>query len=158
MVNVNYQSHAFSVYMDSCAKQIITDVWLSDSAKSVEAKSDSEPNALKCKGLWDTGAMVTVVSSKIVDKLQLPTVSITPIIGVNRKSYTTTHVVDIWLPNYYVVRKVPVVKGDLTNYFDVLIGMDIITRGDFSISNYQGKTVFSFSGSARETPNALALG
>ncbi len=27
---------------------------------------------------------------------------------------------------------------------DVLIGMDIISNGDFAVSNYDGKTYFSF--------------
>ena len=27
---------------------------------------------------------------------------------------------------------------------DILIGMDIISKGDFAISNYNGKTQFSF--------------
>ena len=27
---------------------------------------------------------------------------------------------------------------------DVLIGMDIISKGDFAVSNYNGKTQFSF--------------
>ena len=144
MMNINHEHHAFSVHMDEHNRQIITDVCLSDSTQNVKAVADNAPNATKCKGLWDTGAMMTVVSSRLVTKLQLPTVSMTPIVGVNGTSYTTTHVIDLWLPNYYVVRKIPVVKGDLTNYFDVLIGMDIIKRGDFSISNYQGKMIFSF--------------
>lgn len=28
--------------------------------------------------------------------------------------------------------------------FGMLIGMDIINKGDFTVSNHQGKTVFSF--------------
>lgn len=28
--------------------------------------------------------------------------------------------------------------------FDVLIGMDIISQGDFCVSNYRGRTVFTF--------------
>ena len=34
--------------------------------------------------------------------------------------------------------------GTFSPGFDVLIGMDIISKGDFSISNYGGHTVFSF--------------
>ena len=32
----------------------------------------------------------------------------------------------------------------------VLIGMDIITSGDFSVSNYNGKTVFTFRTPSQE--------
>lgn len=51
---------------------------------------------------------------------------------------------DLWLPNHAVFRKVRVIKGTFNKEFDVLIGMDIITRGDFAISNFNGKTLFSF--------------
>ena len=36
-----------------------------------------------------------------------------------------------------------VAQTDLTG-IDVLIGMDIINRGDFAVSNRNGKTMFSF--------------
>lgn len=38
---------------------------------------------------------------------------------------------------------VKVTEGVLSG-FDLLIGMDIITTGDFSITNVGGKTIFSF--------------
>ena len=34
---------------------------------------------------------------------------------------------------------------------DVLIGMDVITSGDFAVSNHNGKTVFSFRVPSVET-------
>lgn len=45
---------------------------------------------------------------------------------------------------------VPVSEAEL-NGFDVLIGMDIITLGDCSITNVNGKTVFSFRIPSTET-------
>ena len=43
------------------------------------------------------------------------------------------------------------VSEAVLNGFDVLIGMDIITLGDFSITNVNGKTVFSFRIPSTET-------
>jgi hypothetical protein len=35
-------------------------------------------------------------------------------------------------------------KGKAIDNFGVLIGMDIITRGDFTVTNFEGKTIMSF--------------
>ena len=43
------------------------------------------------------------------------------------------------------------VSEAVLNGFDVLIGMDIITLGDFSITNVGGKTIFSFRVPSTET-------
>lgn len=102
------------------------------------------PEALKCKALWDTGATNTVISQKLVTSLNLPVISKTQIFGVNNLSPTSIHIIDLWLPNYCVICKIPAAKGDLFPDFDVLIGMDIISRGDFSISNFKNRTIFSF--------------
>jgi hypothetical protein len=47
------------------------------------------------------------------------------------------------LPNQVAFPFVKVTEGVLSG-FDLLIGMDIITMGDFSITNVGGKTTFSF--------------
>lgn len=53
--------------------------------------------------------------------------------------------VDIILPNRVKVVDVPVCDSEIGNQqIDVLIGMDIITCGDFCISNFQGKTVLTY--------------
>lgn len=55
-----------------------------------------------------------------------------------------TYMVNIGLPNGVQFAMVKVAKGRLGAGADVLIGMDIISQGDFSITNQNGKTVFSF--------------
>jgi hypothetical protein len=44
----------------------------------------------------------------------------------------------------FTIRNVRVTEFIDENDFDVIIGMDIITCGDFAISNYGRKTVVSF--------------
>ena len=55
-----------------------------------------------------------------------------------------TYLVNVALPNQVGFPGVPVAKSELVAGSDVLIGMDIITRGDFSITNVGGRTVFSY--------------
>ena len=55
--------------------------------------------------------------------------------------------VNIKLPNSVGFVGVPVSLGDFSNpklAADVLIGMDIIGRGDFAVTNFGGKTKFTF--------------
>ncbi len=136
--------HAWSLHYDGLAEQIITDIHVSDAVKAVSIPVGGEPDALPCKGLWDTGATNTVISKRIVERLELPAISKTKVFGVSGVFETTTHVVDLWLPNYFVIRRVPATQGILGEDCDVLIGMDIITGGDFTISNFQGKTTISY--------------
>ena len=144
MIDRRVTSNAFSIEYSSITLSITTDVYVSDTLKNVDLPRNGEPQAYKCQGLWDTGASCSVISKRLVSELGLPAISKVPIIGVNGKFITTSHVIDLWLPNKYVVRRVNVTMGTLSPNFDVLIGMDVITRGDFSISNYQGHTIFSF--------------
>ena len=52
---------------------------------------------------------------------------------------------DIGLPNGVGIRGVQVCDSKIGDQgLGVLIGMDIIVNGDFSISNFNGKTVFTF--------------
>lgn len=50
----------------------------------------------------------------------------------------------MWLPNDKIIANLTVVGIDFNDDVDVLIGMDIITLGDFALSNFEGKTVFTF--------------
>lgn len=54
-----------------------------------------------------------------------------------------TYIVNIQLPTGIIFGLLVVTKGKLSPGSDVLIGMDIITQGDLSITN-QGNTVFSY--------------
>lgn len=51
---------------------------------------------------------------------------------------------NIFLPNGFVFPGVTVTIGDWAEDADVLIGMNIIVRGDFAVTNLDGITKFSF--------------
>ena len=48
------------------------------------------------------------------------------------------------LPNKIGFPHIRVTRGVLSPDVDMLIGMDLITQGDFSITNTGNKTIFSF--------------
>lgn len=100
---------------------------------------------LTINALWDTGASSSAICSKIVSDLGLQPlrkIDVTHADGVSRKNL---YKVNISLPNKFLIKNIEVIEADLVgNNFDALIGMDIITLGDFSITNVGQKTKFSF--------------
>lgn len=96
------------------------------------------------KGLWDTGASRSSITHRIVDDLSLIPVGKTNISTANGIVTVDTYFVNLGLPNGVTVNNVLVSCTDLGEDIDVLIGMDIIRHGDFSITNVNNKTIFSF--------------
>src|SRR5260221_504702 len=96
--------------------------------------------------IWDTGAMSTVISKRFAEELGLiPTGKIT-ITGVNHTTEENTYFANIYLPNnvclgFVKIAEVPRISGDNA---DILIGMDIIGSGDFSVYCEEGKTVMTY--------------
>lgn len=98
----------------------------------------------KWRGLWDTGESKSSVDKRVVDELGLIPVGKGTISTANGVVSVNTYFVNLTLPNRVTVRDVLVTCADLGNDIDVLIGMDIIRHGDFSITNTNRSTTFSF--------------
>lgn len=95
------------------------------------------------KGVWDTGATGTVITKKVVSELNLKPTGQKDVSTANGRMTTNTYLVNIYLPMNVVMQGVSVTEGSLQG-IDLLIGMDIITTGDFSITNKDGMTKMSF--------------
>jgi predicted aspartyl protease len=101
------------------------------------------PEIFQFIGLWDTGATGTVISKAVIEKLNLLPIGKSKVFHANGESIVNVYAINLFLPNQVAFQFVKVTEGVL-NGFDLLIGMDIITTGDFSISNVGGRTTFSF--------------
>jgi len=93
--------------------------------------------------VWDTGATHSVVSQRVVDDLQLEPIGVTLATHVNGAGDVTLYLASMRLPNGVGFAGLTVTRGAFLD-FDVLIGMDIIGAGDFAVSNFAGKTAFSY--------------
>jgi hypothetical protein len=98
----------------------------------------------KFNAIWDTGATNSVITKNVVNKLNLIPTGMTEVHGVNSKSIRNTYLVNFFLPNRIGIKEVNVTESEIHGV-DVLIGMDIICIGDFSIANYKGQTTFCYS-------------
>ena len=96
-------------------------------------------------GLWDTGATATCISHDVASNLGLPVLGKRSIKTPSGGSDVDVHMVDITLPNKVQIKDVYVLETDIGDQgIGALIGMDIISRGDFTVTNYNGSTVFTF--------------
>lgn len=110
---------------------------------SAEQLKPQDHNAKKYKAIWDTGATNTAITQRVIDECGLKPIGVTEVHTAAGKSKTNTYVVNVWLPNHVIIPNVEVNLCELIDT-DVLIGMNIINRGDFAVTNKDGKTVFSF--------------
>lgn len=94
--------------------------------------------------IWDTGATGSVITQEVVNRCGLQPTGIARTHGVGGVHLTERYLVNIMLPNGVGFPHVSVTRGNLPNGVQALIGMDLITQGDFSITNQNGSTVFSF--------------
>jgi len=100
---------------------------------------------LKTQAIWDTGATSSVVTEAVVKALGLVPTGMCMVSTANGNVNQYKYIVDIQLPNNVVFRGLTVtgVPG-LSGGCEVLIGMDIISMGDLSITNHNGTTCMSF--------------
>jgi hypothetical protein len=109
-----------------------------------QTQSSSPP--LETNALWDTGATNSLITKDTAEALELIPVGVGTIHHGGGQSQSNRYLVNYYLPNEVVV------KGVLVNEcatiqdgsFGTIIGMDIITRGDFAITNVNGNTCVSY--------------
>jgi predicted aspartyl protease len=134
----NQKSLAFRVDFNSRVRAIKTYV-------SLFSISSSPPNkGIRIEAIWDTGATNSVITPYVAQQLRLSPIDTVRIKGVNSEADAPVALVHISLPNnlLLVSRRVTIAK--IGGEADMLIGMDIISLGDFLISNLNQKTSFSF--------------
>ena len=106
------------------------------------------PTSMPCIAIWDTGAMGTVITSKVVAGLGLKpsgqiTVQGVGPAGIPQSHPADTYLINLFLPNNVALVGVRVAESSVSGC-DVLIGMDVIGSGDLAITNHNGKTTFTF--------------
>ena len=94
--------------------------------------------------IWDTGATNSVITQKVIDECGLKPIGMAKVFHANGESLTPVYFASVFLPAKVVVPQLRMSKGILVGDAEVLIGMDIISLGDFAITNKDGKTTFSF--------------
>ena len=97
------------------------------------------------KAIWDTGATGSAITKRVALQLGLQPTGMAQVDTANGLVTQNTYTIDIGLPNNVIIQGIIATEIDaLAAGCDALIGMDVITLGDFSITNHQGITCMSF--------------
>jgi predicted aspartyl protease len=119
-------------------KRIITPVYL-------YGVSATGPKDTATDALWDTGATLSAITPRIQRELGLVPIGTRSIRGVTDIREVNVVILTIELPNNILKKNVVVAVCDFSSTVGALIGMDIITLGDFALLHGGGRTVFSFT-------------
>lgn len=121
-------------------KSIIIDVELIVSSIIGQEEQNVSINA---KALIDTGANGSCISARIASACNLKPVSAMKMVSAHGLSLAQVYEVSILLPNKISFSSVPVVEVAGSKFFDVIIGMDILSQSDFAFSSNNAESCFS---------------
>jgi hypothetical protein len=107
-----------------------------------DPSQNSNPPLKEFEAVWDTGATGSVISQRVVDECGLQPIGMVEVHTVLRTDMSYVYLISILLPNKVGFPQLRVTQGKIRDA-DVLIGMDLIGRGDLAITN-DGRTVLSF--------------
>lgn len=136
--------HAFTIKHNGRADRIITELHVTSAFDPAKPPSPI-PTQHKTTALWDTGATKSVVTKATVDALGLVPTGNVVVNHAGGASQASTYMVNFFLPNKVCVAGVLVTEcPNIANNAGAIIGMDIISQGDFSITNVSGLTWMTY--------------
>ena len=134
---------AFTTYFDDRKNVLINEVRAA--AAYTPAEGSPAPTFEEYKSIWDTGATRTVVTRRVVEDCNLKAIGMSRVRGVNDVRSAEAYLINTRLLNDVEFGNLRVIGTErLSGGADVPIGMDIIGAGDFAVSNYEGRTTFTF--------------
>ena len=130
VLNREYDSLVNVIQTDSIIMPSIDEITKSGQLKYTQVSSM----------VWDTGATNTLISSQVVDALELVPLEESLVEGVGGIVKSLVYEISLYLANDIVFKNVKALCSDIGDY-DLVVGMDIIAQGDFVVSNNQGKKI-----------------
>jgi hypothetical protein len=101
-------------------------------------------HGIKCIGVWDTGSEGCLISPELAKKLNLVLISYKIVVGVNSEDLSPEYLINLFLPNGDSFEDISTLVGNRLAEDEFIIGMSIINKGDFAITNVNNKTTMSF--------------
>jgi hypothetical protein len=103
------------------------------------------PPMIDTRALWDTGATNCAITPELIAKLRLAPFDKANVQHADGMSLKDVYKINVILPTGvgFSLLNVTECKSAAGN-FELIIGMDVITAGDFAITNKDGKTMVSY--------------
>lgn len=131
--------HAFSTKSDGLLMQLHNEVYISANGQKVTVRA-----------LWDTGATMSAISHSVAEDLKLVPIGKQIVATPTGSKEVDTFCVDTMLPNNVNFEGIIVIDSEIGSQtaggepIGMLVGMDIIGRGDFAVTNHNGRTIFTY--------------
>ena len=119
-------------------KRIITPVNICNA--STDKIISSTTNAL-----WDTGATISAITPKLVKELNFIPVGTVAVRGITGFMDVEFILATIQLPSGLLQQNIKMAVCDFSQDINIILGMDIITLGDFELLHGSNQTNFSFT-------------
>ena len=104
--------------------------------------SDDNSSISINNAIWDTGASISSINSVLASKLNLKPIGYVNIQTANGECTVPQYIINVKFNENLEIERLIVTGNNLVN-IDMLLGMDIINHGQFTISN-SGFTMISF--------------
>jgi hypothetical protein len=111
-----------------------------------------EAPSVVVRSLWDTGSTSCAITEETASKLGLVPIGKAEVHHAGGSTIQNVYSMSLFLPNEFIIPYIRATECKSTQgNFDFIVGMDIITLGDFSITNVQQRTTVSFRMPSVET-------
>lgn len=134
--------YSFTIKANTIHNRLVSPCWVYESWTPEDGAP--QPPRKQYNALWDTGATSSMLTRRVVEDLGLEPEGYSSVFHVGGEAeHAPRYFVNLVLFSEGHFPSVSVAEGMLLGN-DVLIGMDIINRGDFAVSNRNGATSFCF--------------
>jgi predicted aspartyl protease len=138
---VKIEVQGFSSKFSGIVNVIQTQVGISEAFDPKRTTSPPYPKIFDA--IWDTGATNSAITEEVVSACGLKPIGMTKVHTAKGEHETNVYFINMALPNNVGIANLRVTEGILAGV-NVLVGMDVISRGDFCVTNSEGHTTVSF--------------
>ena len=139
----NTKSDILCYKFSSIQKRIVTPINISNTL--IEKHKNATPVCVTENALWDTGATISAITPKLVRDLSFIPAGTMAISGITGALDVEFILATIQLPNGILRPNIKMAVCDFSQNLNIILGMDIITLGDFELLHGNNSTVFSFT-------------
>jgi hypothetical protein len=123
--------------------RVITNAWVSE-AFDPNDPPNPQPERQQIRAMWDTGATGSSISASTVAKLALTPTGTQIVSHLDGSATKNAYDINLYLSDEIIFAGIRVAECRDYEHFDFILGMEVITSGDFSITNFENQTWVSF--------------